>query len=188
MIFRDLSNFNPLGSSLKSIFETSWGSFDFTVANNGRFGNLTGYIFLIVVVVSIIIILNNFLVALFASKYTDLMKNMKGIMMNEALKIRHITEANEMHSSLISGAFPLSGLNWITPAFMFLPRSPKIANEVILHIQYVPIMIIITSLFIIYSLIIWPITYLKLIPHKFALIFKKNVAYSGNGANRFGSF
>ena len=173
---------------MKSVFETSWGSFDFTIANNGRFGNLTGYIFLVFVVIAVIIILINFLIALFASKYTDLMKNMKAIMMNEALKIRHVTEADEMHSSLISGAFPLSGLNWITPAFMFWPRSPKIANEVILHIQYVPIMLIVTSLFIVYSLIIWPITYLKLIPHKFALIFKKNVIFSGNGANRFGSF
>lgn len=113
---------------------------------------------------------------------------MKAIMMNEALKTRPVTEADELHSSLISGAFPLNGLNWISPAFMFIPGSPRIANEVFLHIQFFPIMVVMVILFVIYNLIIWPVAYLKLIPHKFALIFKKNVACTGNASNRVGSF
>jgi hypothetical protein len=71
---------------------------------------------------------------------------------------------------------------------MFFPRSPKRANQVILHIMYSPILIVLVAVFIAYNLLIWPVTYLKLIPHKFALIFKREVSYSGNASNRLGSF
>ena len=188
LVFRDLNNFDTIEDSLVTLFENCWGEFSFSNAKNGRFGDAVGYIFLIFVVITIILILTNFLIALYASKYLHFNKHMKAIMMNEALKTRPISEADDTHSSLISGAFPLSSLNWISPAFMFIPRSPRIANEVFLHIQFLPIMIVVTLLYIVYNLVIWPITYLKLIPHKFALIFKKNVAYTGNASNRIGSF
>lgn len=188
LLFKDLSNFDTYSDSLITLFETCWGEFNFSVAKEGRFGNWLGNVFMIFVVIAIILVLANFLIALFASKYSDFRRNMKAIMMNEALRLRPVMEADETHSSLISGPFPLHGLNWITPPFMFLPRSPRVANEITLHIMYLPIAIIVTCIFFCYNLIIWPIAYLKLIPHKFALIFKKNVAFSGNGSNRFGGF
>lgn len=171
-----------------TIFEHTWGEFNFSDVKNGRFGSEVGYIFMVIVAIILIIVLANFLIAIFTSKYYDFLRNEKAIMMQEALILRHVTEADDSHSALISGAFPINGLNWITPPFMFLPQSPKKANEIILHIQYVPIMIVLTVLFVVYNIIIWPVTYLKLIPHKFALIFKKNVAYTGNASNRLGSF
>ena len=144
LIFRDLDDFDTIEDSLVTLFESCWGEFTFSRTEDGRFGDAVGYIFMIIVVIVIILVLTNFLIALYAAKYHHFNKHMKAIMMNEALKTRPVTEANENHSSLISGAFPLSGLNWISPAFMFIPRSPKIANEIFLHIQFAPIMIVTT--------------------------------------------
>lgn len=188
LIFKDLSGFDRVDDSLATIFDNVWGAFNFDDASGGRFGNSIGHIYMVVIVVILIIIITNFLIAIFASRYDIFLKNEKSIMMQEALYLRPVMEANETHSSLISGAFPLHGLNWITPPFMFLPRTPRRANEIILHIFFLPIAIVVTVLFIAYNLVIWPVTYLKLIPHKFALIFKRNVNYSGNTSNRVGSF
>lgn len=188
LLFKDLNAFDNVDVSLRTLFENTWGAFMFADAKSGRFGDEVGYIYMVIVAILLIIVLSNFLIALFASKYSYFLKNEKAILMQEALKLRHVTEANKTHSSLISGAFPLSGLNWITPPFLFLPRDPTLANLIILHIQFLPIMIILVILFTAYNLIIWPVTYLKLIPHKFALIFKRNTAYTGNTSNRLGSF
>lgn len=188
LIFKDLPAFDRIDTSLTTIFNNTWGAFNFNDAKEGRFGNKIGYSFMITIVVVLIVILTNFLIAIFASRYDIFLKNEKSIMMQEALYLRPIMEANDSHSSLISGAFPLHGLNWVMTPVMFFPKNPKRPNYIILHILYSPIALVVTVLFIIYNILIWPLTYLKLIPHKFALIFKKNVSHSGNTANRVGSF
>jgi hypothetical protein len=152
LIFKDLNKFKNVDNSMLTLLENSWGSFNFEDAQGGRFGDDVGYIFMVIIAILLILILANFLIALFASKYYEFMKNEKAIMMQEALKIRHVTEANDSHSSLISGMFPLSGLNWLTPPFLFLPRNPKLANEIILHIMFIPIMIVMTILFVVYNI------------------------------------
>ncbi|CAI2363473.1 unnamed protein product [Moneuplotes crassus] len=188
LIFQDLPAFNRVDDSLNTIFNNIWGLFQFNDAKGGRFGSEIGYIYMMAIVVILIIILTNFLIAIFASRYDKFMKNEKSIMMQEALYLRPVMEASGNHSSLISGAFPLHGLNWATSPFMFFPRNPKLPNLIILHILYLPVAIVVTILFIVYNILILPLAYLKLIPHKFALIFKKEVTHSGNTANRVGSF
>ena len=188
LLFKDLDKFENVDTSMLTLFENSWGSFNFEDAQGGRFGDDVGYIFMVIIAIILIIILANFLIALFATKYYEFIQNEKAIMMQEALILRPVTEANDTHSSLISGAFPLSGLNWITPPFLFLPHDPKLVNEIILHIQFLPILIVVTIGFVLYNIVILPVVYLKLIPQKFALIFKQNVAYSGNMSDRLGGF
>ena len=188
LLFKDLPAFDHLDDSINTIFDNTWGEFNFNDARGGRFGDEIGYLYMIAIVIFLIIVLSNFLIAIFASRYEVFLRNEKSIMMQEALYLRPIMEANENHSSLISGGFPLHGLNWATAPFMFFPKNPKTPNLVILHIMYLPIAIVVTILFICYNLLIWPLTYLKMIPLKFALIFKRDVSHSGNTGDRVGSF
>lgn len=46
LLFRDLDNFRYIEDSLVTLFEACWGQFTFSDTNNGRFGDVTGYLFM----------------------------------------------------------------------------------------------------------------------------------------------
>lgn len=101
LLFKDLAAFDHVDDSLSTIFDNVWGAFNFDDATGGRFGNWVGYTYMVVIVVILIIVLTNFLIAIFASRYDIFLTNEKSIMMQEALFLRPIMESNDHHSSLI---------------------------------------------------------------------------------------
>jgi hypothetical protein len=101
LLFKDLANFDHVDDSLSTIFDNVWGAFNFEDAVGGRFGDWVGYTYMVVIVIMLILVLTNFLIAIFASIYHEFLSNEKSIMMQEALFLRPVMEANDDHSSLI---------------------------------------------------------------------------------------
>ena len=90
----------------------------------------------------------------------------------EIIKARNVYEQDDELMSLISLFSPLN--------FLFLPLVPfviffksKVLNSVLLHIAYLPVMIIGTSLFFICSMLLYPISYLALLYQNFIDIWEK---------------
>lgn len=83
---------------------------------------------------------------------------------------------------------PLHLLNYLTSFIIFCPRNPDIGNYITLHLYYLPILIVVAALYITYTALMIPLCYLKMLPHKFALIYSKKSSKTKNTGRRFGSF
>jgi len=103
------------------------------------------------------------------------------------LSVREVSEADEKYSAVISVFFPLSSLNLIFGSIVLVAKSPMF-NLIMLHIYFFPVMIVVLTLFILYTIAILPLAYLKIVGHKFALMVK---GPTGTGSvttlDRFGS-
>jgi len=133
-------------------------------------------------------IITNFLVPILANTYSKYTFSNKTIMLKETLAVWAITEADGKRSALVSGMPPLHILNYLTSFLLFCPRSPEIGNYITLHLYYLPVAIVVIIIYVIYTALIIPLCYVKMIPHKFALIYGKKSSKTKNTGMRFGSF
>lgn len=173
LLFRDLPDFSTFGGSLVTLINGAWGNFDYTKMQYSSYSAAVGYIFIIIFAVLIVMIITNFLVPILANTYSQYTFGRKTMMLKETLAVRAITESDGKRSALISGMSPLHILNYLTSFLIFCPRNPEIGNQITLHIYYLPVAIVVTLIYIIYTAAIIPLCYIKMIPHKFALIYGK---------------
>jgi hypothetical protein len=65
------------------------------------------------------------------------------------LSVRDVSEADDKYSSVISVPFPLSTMNLVFGSIVLGAKSPKL-NLVLLHIYFVPVMLVCFVLFMLY--------------------------------------
>lgn len=70
LLFRDLEGFNSLQSSVVTLIQGGWGTYDYQEMQYSQYSSIVGYAFIIVFAVLIVIIINNFLVAILANTYS----------------------------------------------------------------------------------------------------------------------
>jgi len=108
-------------------------------------------------------------------------------MLLETLSVREASEADEKYSASISPVFPFSILNMILGTYILSVKNPK-HNKLILHFYFLPIMLCVFVVFIVYQFVMLPFCYIKTVGHKFALMIKNPP--QGHGAkstsDRFG--
>lgn len=103
------------------------------------------------------------------------------------LSIREISEADDKYSAVISVFFPISALNLIFGSIVLAAKSPSF-NLFVLHLYFLPVMLICLLLFIVWQILILPFAYFKVVGHKFALmICGPTGAGSQTTLDRFGS-
>jgi hypothetical protein len=124
LFFMRVSGYSTMTDSFITLFSASLGSFDFTPFRSKEMVLSTsfGYYFLILYLIITNIVLLNFIIAILTNTY------------------------NKYYSSLISLSIPLNAI--------LIPESPSIIfckskrlNNIIIHISYLPVMIIGTLLF-----------------------------------------
>ena len=107
-------------------------------------------------------------------------------MLLETLSVREASEADEKYSASVSPAYPISILNMLLGTYILSVKNAT-HNKIILHIYFFPIMLLTLTLFIIYQILILPLSYIKMVGHKFALILKNPQGTgSKSTSNRFG--
>ena len=89
-------------------------------------------------------------------------------MLLETLSVREASEADDKYSASVSPIYPLSILNMFLGTYILSVKN-KPHNMVILHIYFVPVMLVTLAIFICYQIVILPFAYLKIVCHKFAL-------------------
>jgi len=171
-----------------TLIQGGWGTYNYQDMQYSQYSSIVGYAFIIVFAVLIVIIINNFLVAILANTYSQYTYSHKTMMLKETLEIWAVTEGDGKWSALVSGMPPLHVLNYFTAFIIFCPRNPEIGNYITLHLYYLPILIVVAALYIVYTALMIPICYLKMIPHKFALIYSKKSSKTQNTGRWFGSF
>ena len=190
LFFRDLPEYDNLSSSIVTLFKAGWGlNFSYGTFANSRFSRFWGDLFLTIYLVLTVLLLANLLAAMLNTAYRAYGGSKKGLMIKQTLQVRAFTEADKRYSCLISAPPPLHALNFLYFMLLLELRRPERLNLFVLHLQYVPVMIVSTVLYIAYNAVLLPFAFAKVAVHKFALIFSGRVHQlrRSNRADRVGS-
>ena len=106
--------------------------------------------------------------------------------MLETLAIRPQSQADKEYSAIVSMPVPLNVLLiFVTPFLLGSKGNQEKFNLCLLKFTYIPIMIVLTILYIVYNIVLWPFAYIKLFVHKFVMIFVYSKSYRSSRADKF---
>lgn len=185
LFFIRVEGYSTITDAFISLLSASLGSFDFTPFESKDMVLSTsfGYYFLILYLVISNIVLLNFIIAILANTYNKLIGVSKALYFNEIIKIRNVLECDKYYSSLVSLPIPLNAA--LIPAYPFIIFcKSKRLNNLMLHISYLPVMVLGTLCFCLLSIVLWPISYLALLWQNFIDIWEKG----SNGGSRWREF
>ena len=168
---------------LITLYSASLGDFDYTEFNfyvNNR--RTIGKIYLTIFLLLNTILAINLLIAILSTTYAILSARSTPLFFVENIKQRPLYKYSKRYGSLVSSFFPYYiFIPFFAP--LLLNKQKKKNNTRILHFEFLPIYIVLHTLFLVVSLILLPFTYLKIIFHKISLInrgkYKKNSKYGG---------
>ena len=121
-----------------------------------------------------LIMLLNFLIAIFSDTYVRLTQRKRGLYMQEVIRLRKRYEFHPLYSSIVYCSIPLNlFFTWIPP-IVSACRSVKV-NNLILHFEYLPVAA--TGIIVHFGFVVLfsPLTFLLTSWMKFKLIFDKPV-------------
>ena len=175
LLFSSVDQYSSLYNALKTLFSSSLGNFDFsTLANNNKSQNL-GDIFLVIFVILNNILLLNLLIAILSSTYALLEGKKVVLYINEIIKLRSSLEYNEKCSSLISTFPPWNVIAVIMSPFIMIKPNPVGANRILLHIEYIPMLILLILMYIAINILLVPLAYLKGVIIHISLLMNKRI-------------
>lgn len=167
--------------TFKTLFASSFGSFNFKIFSSDK--NLLtkshGNWFLMSYLIISNIVLLNFIIAVISNTYTNLRSVSNSLYLNEIIKARNIFEYDKYYSGLVSLPPPLNFLLILVFPFYCCIKSERL-NNFVLHVSYLPVMVIGTSVFIASSIIMYPISYIALLYQNFIDIWEKG----NNGSSK----
>ena len=174
VFFSTISSFDNDLDTFATLISASLGSFDFTIFNDSAMTLSPdyGYYYLIIFLILSNIILLNFVIAILSNTYNQYKNLNLALYHIEVIKARNSFEPDDTYMSIISLFSPLN--------YLFLPVIPfviflknKVLNSVLLQIAYLPVMLIGTLLFFVFSMLLYPISYLALLYQNFIDIWEK---------------
>lgn len=187
IIFKDVKEFRNLPTAMFTLFKATLQDYNVELMTRNKWGEYLGYVYFNTYLVLNVILFLNLIVAQLANAYKKLKAKGRVWYLLTTLEVREISEADEKYSSVVSVFFPLSTLNIIFGSIVLAAKSPQF-NLFMLHVYFLPVMLICLVLFIVYEVLLLPFTYIKVVAHKFALMVK---GPSGVGTvstlDRFGS-
>jgi len=187
LLFQELTQYKFYYDSVMTLFPAAIGSFDFSDIDESNIGSEGGKTFLaIFLLVNNLIVIANF-IALLVVIYRSQEKYSTIFFSYTTLSLRPVSFANEKNSCLISAPVPLNGLHFLhMPVLMSLDDENAILmNTIILHIIYVPIVVIQVILFVIWCLVLSPVAYVKIFMHKMTISFTYSRIYRDERNNKF---
>ena len=178
MLFYTEESYGDFWAALVTLFGSALGAFDLNLLDNTNKGKLTGEVYIISFVILCNILILNLLIAILSSTYAMLENKKLVLYINEILKLRSSLEYNERASGLISAFPPWNIFPLLLSPLYFVKKDTRKLNTVVCHVCYVPVMLTITICFVIYNLLLLPITYLKGVLVKLQLLFSRKVETS----------
>jgi len=115
------------------------------------------------------------LIAILSTTYASLEEKKVVLYINEILKLRSSLEYEKRASGLVSAFPPWNIFPLILSPFYFFIKDTRKFNEIVCHICYFPVLILIVIIFIIGNLIVLPLAYFKGILVKLQFLFNKKV-------------
>lgn len=161
LLFASVDEYGSLYDALKTLFSAALGDFSFdTLADNNK-NKYIGDSFLIIFIILNTILLLNLLIAILSSTYAMLEDKKLVLYINEILSLRNTLEYDKHCSSLVS-TFP----PWNCIAVLFMPailvvKNPKKINNLLFHIEYLPMLLLVFTAYLVLNILLIPIAYLK---------------------------
>mmetsp|Transcript_8018 Transcript_8018/g.7094 ORF Transcript_8018/g.7094 Transcript_8018/m.7094 type:complete len:848 (+) Transcript_8018:309-2852(+) len=175
LLFYTETGYTDFWEALVTLFGSALGNFDLAGLDGSNKGKLVGELYLISFIILCNVLILNLLIAILSSTYAKLEEKKLVLYINEILKLRSSLEYDARASGLISAfppwnVFPLL----FSPLFFFMKNTRKL-NEFICYISYIPIMCVVSILFIVLNIVILPLAYFKGVLVKFQFLFNKKV-------------
>jgi hypothetical protein len=104
-----------------------------------------------------------------SSAYSRYRKSKNIIYLLETLSVREGSEADDKYSAAVSCPYPLSIANLMLGTYVLSVKNAA-HNRFVLHLYFLPTMLVTTTLFVVYQFAILPLAIVKTIGHKFALV------------------
>jgi hypothetical protein len=174
--------------AFKTLFYASLGQFSFEEISLSEKGEYFGITFMILFLVCNVGIVINIFIAVIAVLYDSYSEKRNVFQMLETLKIRSVTQADKEYSALISLPAPFNLLLFLFAPFLLTSSNPRKVNEFILSLAYVPVMLGVTLVFIVYNLLLIPLAYVKLWWHKLIMVYVYSKSYRVSRADKFMTF
>lgn len=174
LFFITIDEFSTDSQSWLTLFSASIGSFSFEMFDSPKMvlSPSYGYYFLMAYLVITNVVLLNFIIAILSNTYSKLKDLSKALYYNEVLKVRNIFEYDKHYSSMVSLFIPLNIILLPVIPFVIIMKSKKL-NTFLLHIAFLPVMFIGTLIFIVTSIVLYPISYFALLYQNFIDIWEK---------------
>ena len=161
LLFSSISDYSDLYTTIKTLFEVAMGSWDFSVLSSNNKSAYLGDIFTFFVVIINNILLLNLLIAILASTYA-LLENKKNVMyIIEILKLRSSLEYDKNCSSLVSAFPPLNFIIALFSPFIVCMKNSSWLNTILFHIEYLPLLVLISAVYWTLNILLIPIAYFK---------------------------
>lgn len=168
------------------LFYAAFGQFNFEVLNTFEsFGYYFAVGFFVIYLIVNIGLFLSFFVSMVVVLYEEFFQHESIYHIMETLKIRPQSSADKEYSALISLPPPLNVFLAILAPFLLTSKNPEIWNRVILWVAYFPILIITTTVFFLYNLLLLPLAYVKIFFHKLVMIFVYSKSYRVSRADKF---
>ena len=163
LLFNALPSFKDNTSTILTLFSASLGNFSFSIFKDplNAVSLTNSYIYLALFLLISNVILLNFIIAILTSIYEVLKSKSKVIYLAEIVKCQSVFGFNEYYSSMISLFIPLNLFFLPLAPLIFILKSKKL-NLVLLHISYIPVLIIGTAIFGVCSVMLIPFAYIAL--------------------------
>ena len=185
LLFFDDIEYETLSASLLTIFKASAGVFNNNVMVS-KDETTTKYVFLLIYMIICFILITNLIVGQLSTAYRSYVKRRNVLMLLETLSVREASEADEKYSAAISPPYPLSIVNMLLGTYILSIKNPK-HNKLLLMFYFIPTFVGSLIIFIFYQALILPLSYMKVVGHKFALVIKNpQGAGAKTSSDRFG--
>lgn len=184
----DLPEYNPMSEAFKTLFFSSFGTFDFDAIEQARLGPRFGIFFLVVFLIINIGLFMSLFVSIITVLFREFQRDENIYQMLDTLAIRPTTEADKSYSILISVPAPFNLVLFFVAPFLLSSPNPQKINERWLMITYTPILLATAALYVAGEVALWPFVYIKMVFHKLTMVWVYSKSYRVSRADKFASF
>ena len=168
-----------------TLFRATIKDYDVSSLADVRVGSIFGFVYFNSYLIINVTFLANLIIAQLAYAYKKYNRERQVHYLLSTLAVREVSEADYKYSSVVSVPFPLSILNLVFGSIVLAAKSPKL-NLLLLHIYFLPVILVTSLGFMAYQIIILPFVYLKIVGHKWALLVSAGSSVGGKANDRFG--
>ena len=172
MLFMKVQDrYNTFANCLQTLYSASLGDFvydDFNIYKTER--KSMGRIYLTLFLGINMIIALNLLIALLSNTYSDLHEKSLAIYYKGIIQERPIYKYSKKYGSLVSSSFPYNIISYLFSPMLLSQKHRHSFNNFILHLLFIPILMIFLMLHLLVCIILLPFAYMKVILHKGYLI------------------
>ena len=161
LLFSSISSYGSFYDALKTLFVVALGSFDFTTLSSNDKSQYLGDAYIFVVVIWDNILLLNLLIAILSSTYALLESKKVVLYINEILKLRNTLEYDKNCSALVSSFPPFNVISLLFAPLIIAIKNPVWINDILFHINYLPLLILLFAAFLACNILLLPVAYLK---------------------------